>query len=184
MLHAIVSRAVVGSSEESKPFRATERATLCGTMALMLTLPLAAGARTQTNGPPANSAATGESEGQIRAVLDAQVAAWNRGDVLAFMQGYWKSPQTEFVGSSGIVRGWQPVLDRYRKAYPDRAAMGHLEFSGFEVQVLGPDAALVVGHFRLQRQNDASTGVFTLIFRKFPEGWRIIHDHTSATALQ
>jgi ketosteroid isomerase-like protein len=123
-------------------------------------------------------------EVQIRAVLDAQVAAWNRGNVAAFMQGYWNSPETEFVGSNGIVRGWQTVLDRYRKAYPDRAAMGHLEFSNLEIQILGPDAALVVGQFHLQRHGDAPAGVFTLVFRRFPEGWRIINDHTSATALQ
>ena len=118
-------------------------------------------------------------QAQIRALLDAQVAAWNRGRVTTFMQGYWNSSETEFVGSTGIVRGWQPVLDRYRKTYPDRAAMGHLDFSDLEITMLGPDAAMVVGQFHLKRQNDAPSGVFTLIFRKLPEGWRIIHDHTS-----
>lgn len=120
-------------------------------------------------------------EGAIRAVLDAQAAAWNRGDVTAFMQGYWNSPLTEFVGPSGIVRGWQPVLERYRKAYPDRTAMGHLDFSDLEIDLLGPDAALVVGHWQLKRENDSPGGVFTLIFKKLPDGWRIIHDHTSQT---
>jgi ketosteroid isomerase-like protein len=123
-------------------------------------------------------------QAQIRAVLDAQVEAWNRADVASFMQGYWNSPETEFVGASGITRGWQRVCDRYRKAYPDRAAMGHLDFSGLEITMLGSDAALVVGQFHLGRQNDAPQGVFTLIFRKFPEGWRIIHDHTSQTSGQ
>jgi ketosteroid isomerase-like protein len=127
---------------------------------------------------PAPSEATTD-QAQIRAVLDAQVRSWNRGAVTTFMQGYWNSSGTEFVGSTGIVRGWQPVLDRYRKAYPDRAAMGHLDFSDLEITMLGPDAAMVVGKFHLRRRNDAPSGVFTLIFRKFPEGWKIIHDHTS-----
>jgi len=140
------------------------------------------GARAQSGALPGS--AQDEPEAQIRAVLKAQVAAWNRGNVAAFMQGYWNSPETEFVGSNGIVRGWQGVIDRYRKAYPNRAAMGHLEFSDLEIQTLGPDAAMVVGHFHLQRQSDAPAGVFTLIFRKFPDGWRIIHDHTSVIAPQ
>jgi len=143
---------------------------------LLMTLILQ-GTAPVTPTPAPSEAATDQA--QIRAVLDAQVKAWNRGAVSAFMQGYWNSSQTEFVGSTGIVRGWQPVLDRYRKSYPDRAAMGHLDFSKLEITMLGPDAAMVVGHFHLQRQNDAPSGVFTLVFRKFPEGWRIIHDHTS-----
>ncbi|HUI41952.1 MAG TPA: nuclear transport factor 2 family protein [Terriglobia bacterium] len=118
-------------------------------------------------------------EAEIRALLRQQVADWNRGDVTAFMQGYWNSPNTEFVSSNGISRGWQTVLDRYRKAYPDRAAMGHLTFSGLEITLLGPKAALAVGHWQLQRNSGAPGGVFTLVFRKFPEGWRIINDHTS-----
>jgi len=124
--------------------------------------------------PPAESLEAG-----VRALLKKQVADWNRGDVTAFMRGYWKSSETEFVGTDGIMRGWQNVLDRYRKTYPDRASMGHLDFSNLEITVLGPEAALAVGHWQLKRQNDTPGGVFTLVFRKFPEGWRIINDHTS-----
>jgi len=121
-------------------------------------------------------------EAAIRAVLDAQVADWNRGDVDAFMTSYWKSESTEFVGASGVAKGWQAVLDRYRKAYPDRQAMGTLTFSDLEVNVLCPTVALVTGHYHLQREKDQPSGVFTLVFRKFPEGWKIINDHTSAAS--
>jgi len=117
---------------------------------------------------------------QIHAVLESQQDAWNRGDLVAFMQGYWKSDRTEFVGASGIQRSWQAVLDRYRQGYPDRTAMGKLTFSNLEITMLGPKAAFVLGEWRLGRASDQPHGVFTLIFRKFPEGWRIIHDHTSA----
>jgi ketosteroid isomerase-like protein len=117
---------------------------------------------------------------QIRAVLESQQDAWNRGDLDAFMQGYWKSDRTEFVGASGIQRSWQAVLDRYRQRYPDRTAMGKLTFSNLEITMLGPKAAFVLGEWWLDRASDQPHGVFTLIFRKFPEGWRIIHDHTSA----
>jgi len=127
------------------------------------------------------SATPAGAEAAIRAVLDAQVAAWNRGDVDAFMAGYWKSDATEFVGATGVVRGWQAVLERYKKAYPDRQAMGTLTFSDLEVNLLCPTVALVTGHFHLQREKDQPSGVFTLVFRKFPEGWRIISDHTSQT---
>jgi ketosteroid isomerase-like protein len=116
----------------------------------------------------------------IKDVLEKQVAAWNHGDIRAFMEGYWKSEQTEFVSASGIFLGWQAVLDRYLHSYPDRAAMGHLTFSGIEVHILCPDAAYVVGKYKLERQNDTPEGVFTLTFRKFPEGWRIVNDHTTA----
>ena len=121
-------------------------------------------------------------ESQIRAVLDAQVAAWNRGDVDSFMQGYWKSPSTLFIGANGVTRGWQAVLDRYHRTYPNRAAMGHLNFSNLEVQEDCPRSALVIGQYHLQREHDNPSGVFTLSFRKFPEGWRIVVDHTTAFA--
>src|SRR5277367_187739 len=81
----------------------------------------------------------------ITAVLNAQQAAWNRGDVDAFLVGYWQSPELTFSGSSGVSRGWDGVMARYKKNYPDQAAMGHLVFSELEFHFLGPDAAMVLG---------------------------------------
>jgi ketosteroid isomerase-like protein len=118
----------------------------------------------------------------ILALLNEQQTAWNRGDVDGFMKGYWNSPELTFAGSSGITRGWQPVLVRYRKSYPDRQAMGHLDFSELEVRPLAKDASLVLGRWHLQRSSDELGGIFTLVFQRFPEGWRIIHDHTSSDA--
>ena|SRR5271167_370221 len=125
-----------------------------------------------------------DPQAAIRAVLDAQVTAWNQGDIGAFMDGYKKSGATAFVGSDGILRGWQAGLDRYHKSYPTRQAMGTLTFSHLEITVLSPAAALVMGRWQLQRELDKPGGVFTLVFRKFPEGWRIINDHTSAVSGQ
>jgi uncharacterized protein (TIGR02246 family) len=118
----------------------------------------------------------------IHAVLSAQQAAWNRGDVDAFLVGYWHSPELTFSGSSGVVRGWDGVMVRYKKSYPDRAAMGQLDFSELEFRFLGPDAALVLGHWHLRREKDELGGVFTLVWQRFPDGWKIVHDHTSAVA--
>jgi ketosteroid isomerase-like protein len=115
----------------------------------------------------------------VTGVLRMQQNAWNRGDVAAFMEGYWKSPELTFAGSSGITRGWQPVMDRYRKNYPDQKAMGHLDFSNLEVRSLGKDGALAIGRWHLKRESGELGGIFTLVFQRFPEGWRIIHDHTS-----
>jgi len=118
----------------------------------------------------------------VQAILDDQQAAWNRGDINAFMKGYWNSPDLTFAGTSGITRGWEPVMARYRKHYPDQAAMGHLDFSDIEIRPLGADAALVLGRWHLKRADDSPGGVFTLVFQRFPDGWRIIHDHTSVDA--
>jgi len=118
----------------------------------------------------------------ISAVLNAQQTAWNRGDVDAFLVGYWHSPELTFSGSSGVARGWDGVLTRYKKNYPDRAAMGQLDFSELEFRFLGPDAALVLGRWHLKRETDDLGGVFTLVWQRLPEGWKIIHDHTSAVA--
>jgi ketosteroid isomerase-like protein len=117
---------------------------------------------------------------EIRAVLEQQQTAWNHADIATFMRGYWHSPELTFAGSSGITRGWTPVLERYRERYRDAQAMGHLDFSNLEIHPLGTDAALVLGRWHLKRANDELGGVFTLVFQRFPEGWRIIHDHTSA----
>jgi ketosteroid isomerase-like protein len=128
-------------------------------------------------------ARTADSDGDraaIIAVLNAQQSAWNRADVDKFLEGYWHSPDLTFSGTGGIARGWDAVLTRYKKNYPDQAAMGHLEFSELEFRFLGKDAALVLGHWHLARAKGDVGGVFSLVWQRFPEGWKIIHDHTSA----
>ena len=116
---------------------------------------------------------------EIRKVMDAQVAAWNTGDIDGFMQGYWKSPKLLFVSGANVTRGWQPTIERYKKNYDSRAKMGTLTFSDLEVDVLSKDSATVLGSWALAREKDNPNGKFTLIFRKFKDGWKIIHDHTS-----
>jgi beta-aspartyl-peptidase (threonine type) len=118
-------------------------------------------------------------EAAVRAILDEQQSAWNEGKVDLFLEGYWKAEALTFSCSQGITRGFAGVRERYRKSYPDRQAMGKLDFTGLEVRVLNPDAALVLGHWHLTREKGDIGGVFSLVFQRFPEGWRIIHDHTS-----
>jgi beta-aspartyl-peptidase (threonine type) len=130
----------------------------------------------------AQQAAAAQDQSEIRKILDAQQSAWNQGNVDAFLEGYWHSPDLTFSGSGGIARGWDGVLTRYKKNYPDRAAMGQLDFSGLEFRFLGKHAALVLGHWHLARAQGDIGGVFSLVWQRFPEGWRIIHDHTSAVA--
>lgn len=116
----------------------------------------------------------------IRAVLDAQAAAWNRGDLEGYMDGYDRSPATEFVGGDTITRGWQTVLERYQKKYDSREKMGVLTFSEVEITVLSQDAALVLGRWHLKRANDEPHGTFSLVFKRTKAGWRIVHDHSSS----
>lgn len=115
---------------------------------------------------------------EIKAVMNQQAVDWNNGNVEAFMKGYWNSDKLVFV-SSKVTRGWQPTLDNYKKSYPTKEIMGTLTFSDLEITVLSKDAAVVLGSWALQREKDNPKGKFTLIFRKFKDGWRIIHDHTS-----
>jgi len=126
--------------------------------------------------PAGSSYATTE----IQSVLRAQQNAWNRGDIDAFMDGYARSPATAFVSGDEVRRGWQTVRARYRQKYSDRAKMGTLSFSDIEINLLSSDAAVVLGRWRLERAKDRPHGRFTLIFRRLPEGWRIVHDHTSS----
>jgi beta-aspartyl-peptidase (threonine type) len=120
-----------------------------------------------------------EQPAAIRAVLDAQVAAWNRGEVDGFMAGYAHSPNTTFVSGDEVTRGWQTVRDRYAKKYDSREKMGTLTFSGLTITPIADDAALVLGSWSLERKGDRPHGKFTLLFRRLPEGWRIVLDHTS-----
>jgi len=115
----------------------------------------------------------------VRKVLDEQVAAWNAGDIDGFMKGYWNSPEMTFVSGNNITKGWQPTLERYKKSYDSRAKMGVLSFSELVITVTGKNSAVVLGRFTLAREKDKPTGLFTLNFRKFKDGWRIILDHTS-----
>ncbi len=115
----------------------------------------------------------------IRKVMDDQAAAWNRGDIDGFMAGYWKSEKLVFVSTTSVTRGWQPTLDRYKKGYDSRAKMGVLKFSDLEFFVISKDAAVVLGSWALTREADNPHGKFTLTFRKFKDGWRIVMDHTS-----
>ena len=116
---------------------------------------------------------------EIRQVMDAQTVAWNNGDIEGFMKGYWNSPDLIFVSGANVTRGWQPTIDRYKKTYDSRAKMGTLTFSDLEVDVLSKDSATVLGSWALAREKDNPKGKFTLIFRKFKDGWKIVHDHTS-----
>ena len=117
---------------------------------------------------------------EVRAVLGAQQEAWNRGDIDSFMNGYARADTTVFVSGNEVMRGWQTVRDRYLKKYSDRAKMGTLTFLDLEIEPLGPDSALALGRWELKRASDNPHGRFTLILRKTPDGWRIVHDHTSA----
>lgn len=112
-------------------------------------------------------------------VLTEQTAAWNRGDIDGFMQGYWNSPEMTFVSGQNVTKGWQPTLERYKKSYDSRAKMGVLSFTELEITVTGKDSAVVLGRFTLVRESDQPTGIFTLNFRKLKGGWKIILDHTS-----
>ena len=142
------------------------------TLVLTLVLPLAelAGA----------SAGKSSPEQAVRAVLDAQVAAWNRGDLLAFMSGYWNDPALTFYSGSNVTSGWQATLERYQKRYQAPGSeMGKLDFSELEIHAFG-DGAWVGGRWHLKLSDGKDLGgLFTLIFRKTPAGWKIVHDHTS-----
>jgi ketosteroid isomerase-like protein len=144
---------------------------------IFATLAVATAAQTKPAKPRQNKA---RDEAQIRAVMDAQAAAWNRGDVTAYMDGYWRSPKTEFVSGDRVTRGWQTVLEHYQKSYDSREKMGALTFSELEITVLSPDAAVALGKWELERAKDHPHGYFTLLFRRVKAGWRIVQDHTSS----
>lgn len=115
----------------------------------------------------------------IREVLQEQKAAWNRGDIPAYMRGYKEDEALAFVGSGGVVRGYTTVLERYQKNYPDKAAMGKLDFTELEFLPAGEGYYLVTGKFSLSRKSDQPSGYFTLLWEKTPKGWKIVNDHTS-----
>jgi uncharacterized protein (TIGR02246 family) len=123
----------------------------------------------------------GAAQTAIRKVIEDQQAAWNGQDLQGFMAGYWKSAELTFFSGAHESKGWQAALDRYKAKYQGVGhEMGKLEFANLRIEVLGPDAAFVRGEFHLT-MSDGKTphGLFTLVFRKFPEGWKIVHDQSA-----
>ena len=118
---------------------------------------------------------------EIPAMLQRQADAWNTGDIDAFMEPYWQSPDLTFSTGGRITRGFAATLERYRNRYPTSAAMGRLTFSGLEIVELPPSAALVLGAWHLDRDQPIG-GLFSLVLRKEHSRWIIIHDHTSTLA--
>ena len=123
-----------------------------------------------------------DSKAAVEHVLRTQQEAWNHHDLEGFMAGYWNSPDLTFFSGAKEQHGWQATLDRYRAAYASPGhEMGKLDFSALRIELLGTDAAFVRGTWQLTLPDGKTPhGLFTLVFRKFPEGWKIVHDHTSA----
>ena len=119
-----------------------------------------------------------KTESRILAVMNAQTDAWNRGDIEEFLAGYWNSPDLLFASRGTFSRGWQPLLERYKKVYPE-GKMGQLEFDDIEIHRLGRDAAWVAGKWSLAMDDSSPHGAFTLIFKRIGNGWKIVHDHSS-----
>ena len=150
---------------------------------LLLILALAASLSTAgcSHAKVAASTDPAASRRAIVQVLTTQTAAWNRGDIPGFMQGYWQSDSLVFIGRKGPTYGWQPTLANYQKNYPDAAAMGQLDFSGLRVTLLAPGAAQVVGHWHLGRPAAGDVqGYFLLVLRQIDGRWLVVADHTNS----
>jgi beta-aspartyl-peptidase (threonine type) len=132
--------------------------------------------------PPFALGANPDGTASVRTLLDAQVAAWNRGDLEGFMAGYWRAPELVFCSGATVSKGWDATLDRYRKRYQaEGREMGTLRFESLEVQPLGSDAAFARGEYWLRMSDGQQPhGRFTLVLRRLAGAWRIVHDHTSA----
>lgn len=116
----------------------------------------------------------------IRRVLDEQVEAWNKGDLEGFMEGYWRSPELTFYSEDRPRRGWDETYARYKERYQDGGKeMGKLSFGDLKIEMIGSGQALVRGEWKLKLKDGERGGLFTLVMKQFPEGWRITHDHTS-----
>lgn len=126
----------------------------------------------------AKSLPAADIKSELLKILDIQKAAWNKQDILGFMAYYWKSEEFTFQSGANRLRGWNALLERYKKSYSGDN-WGLLDFTDLEVKVLGSDYAYVLGRWKLAIKESKKEGVFTIIFKHFPEGWRIIHDHSS-----
>lgn len=121
-----------------------------------------------------------ETRRSIERLLTTQTAAWNRGDVAGFMQGYWQNDSLVFIGKSGLTYGWQRTLDNYRRSYPSPEAMGQLRFDGLRITPLSPETAQVVGRWHLARPTAGDLqGHYLLVLRRLNGQWVIVADHSS-----
>lgn len=126
-----------------------------------------------------SASAQNNDKKSILNVLDEQVLYWNKGDLDNFVKGYWNNDSVMFIGSKGIVYGYENTLNRYKQSYSDTAKMGKLNFNILHVNKLSPDVYFVVGKFFLKRSVGDAEGHFTLVFRKIKGEWKIISDHSS-----
>lgn len=117
----------------------------------------------------------------IKHLLVSQVEAWNHGNLEGFMQGYWHSPELTFFSGATVTKGWEPTLSRYRQRYQSEGKeMGKLEFQDLNIDLLSRRSAVVTGKWQLTMSDGKQPhGLFTLIFKRMQNGWRIVHDHTS-----
>ena len=127
----------------------------------------------------ATIAAQTKEEQAVRKILEQQDAAWNKGDIEGFMDGYWKNDSLMFIGKSSVTYGWQNTLENYKKGYPDTAAMGKLNFEYIEIKRLSVNYFFVVGKWHLTRTIGNLNGAFTLLIRKIKNKWVIVKDHSS-----
>lgn len=123
--------------------------------------------------------AQNKDERAIRSIMAAQELAWNRGDLEAFMSGYWNSDSLRFIGSRGLTYGWRQTLENYKKGYPDPDAMGQLKFTIISVELLSGKSAFVIGQWRLARKAGDLSGHYTLLWKKIKGTWVIVADHSS-----
>ena len=128
------------------------------------------------------SPAEGRDVAAVRAVIESQAAAWNRGDIEGYMEGYAKEETTTFVSGDTLTRGWQTVFERYKARYDTREKMGTLAFTELEIKPLSEFYFMASGRWELTRAADKPHGRFTLILRRTNAGWRIVHDHTSSAS--
>lgn len=113
--------------------------------------------------------------------MKAQEFYWNKGDIEAFMEGYWNNTELVFVGKNGPTYGYQNTLENYKKGYPDKASMGQLHFDILHTQQWDKNTIQLIGKYTLTRENDQPTGYFTLLFRKIDSVWKIVSDHSSSS---
>jgi ketosteroid isomerase-like protein len=116
---------------------------------------------------------------EIKSTMNSQQKAWNAGDLVGFMNGYWESDSLRFLGKDGVTLGWKSSLERYQRSYPSREKMGTLRFDDLRIEVLNGQDAYVDGRWNLFRSSDTLSGHFTLLWKRINGRWVIVSDHSS-----